>query len=532
MKLVHEYLREAALRFPEKPAVICDERQLSYDEFMGLVMGLASHLVDIGTRKGDRILVLLGRKDDFLIAAYAVMAAGAITVPLTEGAARRTVEDLVIDCEPSILISTSRDLGPYDGLHERLNCKVVLMHRREEGTPAITGTHVSCFDQSVRWMAGRNGKFPVMSDQDGALILYTSGTTGKKKGVLLTHCNLVQTVHNINQFMRIDENIREFVAIPLTHSFGFGRSRCVLFTGGTLVVNNGMLNPVAVVQTIKKYNCDALSSVPSGFAMFFGRLEPMLRAVGHQIRFIEIGSSPMPLDHKMKVLEIFPNARICMHYGLTEASRSTFIEFRSEQRKLDSVGRPAPNVQAAILDEHDRPLAPLQTGEIAVKGDHLTVGYWRNDELNGQRFTRDGWFKTGDLAFLDEDGYLHLLGRKDEIINMGGIKISPIEVEERIHESFPEYDICVVGVPDPAGIVGEIPVLCYSGRWGQRINPSELEKVLWNRLDRSKIPRIVYRFDTIPKTDNGKILRHELRRLLREGTVHGIEEKIASRLME
>jgi long-chain acyl-CoA synthetase len=532
MKLVHEYLQEAAVRFPDKPAVICDERQLSYNEFMGLVMGLASHLVEIGARKGDRMLLLLGRKDDFLLAIYAAMAAGTIAVPLMEGAARRTIDELVIDCEPSILISTSRDLAPYERLHEKLNCKVVLMDRPEDGVGHITGGHVSRFDQSTRWMIGRNGKFPVLSDQDGALILYTSGTTGKKKGVLLTQRNLVQTVHNINQFMKIDEKIREFVAIPLTHSFGFGRSRCVLFTGGTLVVNNGMLNPVAVVQMIKKHRCDALSSVPSGFAMFLGRLEPMLRSIGQQIRFIEIGSSPMPLDHKMKLLEIFPNARICMHYGLTEASRSTFIEFRSEQRKLDSVGRPAPNVQAVILDEHERPLPPLHTGEIAVKGDHLTVGYWRNDELNSQRFTRDGWFKTGDLAFLDEDGYMHLLGRKDEIINMGGIKISPLEVEERIHESFPEYDICVVGVPDPAGIVGEIPVLCYSGRWGQRINPSELEKVLWNRLDRSKIPRIVYRFDSIPKTENGKILRHELRRLLREGAVHGVEERIASRLME
>lgn len=532
MKLVHEYLQEATLRFPEKPAVICDERQLSYDEFMGLVAGLASHLVDIGVQKGDRVLILVGRKDDFLIAAYGVMAAGAIAVPLTEGAAGRTIEDLVVDSEPTVLISASRDLFPYDGLYENLNCKIVLMDRQEDGTSSIKGAQMSRFDESIRWMKSRNGKLPVLSDRDGALIMYTSGTTGKKKGVLLTHGNLVQTVHNINQFMKIDERIREVVAIPLTHSFGFGRTRCVLFAGGTLVVNNGMLNPVSVVQMIKKYDCDALSSVPSGFAMFFGRLEPMLRTVGPQIRFIEIGSSPMPLDHKMKLLEIFPNARICMHYGLTEASRSTFIEFRSEQRKLDSVGRPAPNVQAVILDDKGQVLAPLHTGEIAIKGDHTTTGYWRNDELNAQRFTRDGWFKTGDLAFLDEDGYLHLLGRKDEIINMGGIKISPLEVEERIHESFPEYDICVVGVPDPAGIVGEIPVLCYSGRWGQRINPSELEKVLWNRLDRSKIPRIVYRFDNIPKTDTGKVLRHELRRLLREGVVHGIEERMDSKMLE
>lgn len=493
MRLVQHYLIEAAQRFSEKTAIICDEKKLTYTEFIEKTEAVLAVLSETGLRKGDRALILLSDKADFLVAFYAVIARGAIAVPLGEGIAFPTIEQIAQDCSPFILVTSSRDLGNYPLLCDRLSCRVMF------------------FDKEKMDTSSHSEKLNNVEHDDGAAILFTSGTTGRRKGVLLSHRNLIQATLNINEFMRIDSNIREFVAVPLTHSFGLGRSRCVLFAGGTLVVNNGMLNPVALVRSVLKHQCDAISSVPSGFAMFFGRLESLLQRIGPQVRFIELGSSPMPLDHKMKLLEIFPNARICMHYGLTEASRSTFIEFRTEQRKLHTAGFPSPNVAISIVDEEGRKVRQMQTGEILVRGDHVAVGYWQDDKLNTERYTKDGWLKTGDYGYLDEEGYLHLLGRKDEMINMGGVKISPLEVEEKIHETYPDWQVCVVGIPDPAGIVGEIPVLCYISRDGKKITSSELSQVLSNRLEREKTPRIVYRVNSFPVSGN-KIVRKELRR--------------------
>jgi long-chain acyl-CoA synthetase len=493
MRLVHHYLLEATERFPDKPAVICDDRTLSYAHFLRNVQGLAAVLAARGCRRGDRVLILLRNKLDFLIACYAVMAARGVAVPLMEGMALTSIEQIAHHCAPGFMISSAPDLQPYAGLEATLRC------------PMIDGG-------AGAYPASDGAAEPDIDGRDGAMILYTSGTTGKRKGVLLSHRNLMQATLNINEFMGIDADIREFVGIPLTHSFGFGRSRCVLCAGGTLVVCNGIMNPAIVLKRTQEHACDALSTVPAGFAaMFLSHLEPLIRQIGPQIRFVEIGSAPMRRDHKLKVLELFPNARVCMHYGLTEASRSAFLEFHSERDRLDTVGRPSPHVSISIRDEDGRPLGRMEAGEIAIQGDHVMVQYWQDEALNQQQYTQDGWFKTGDYGFLDHDGYLHLLGRKDEMINMGGIKIAPLEVEEHLRELFPDYEMCVVGVPDPAGITGEIPVVCYVPGDDPPLALGDLTRLLSLRLDRYKMPRELYSFEMLPKTHNGKILRRELR---------------------
>ncbi|MBI4553685.1 MAG: acyl--CoA ligase [Candidatus Latescibacteria bacterium] len=526
MRLIHQYLLEAACRTPDKTALICDDKPLVYDAFIHRMQALSGLLIDAGLRKGDRALIVISDKMDFLVACYAVIAAGGLAVPIMEGAAAATIQQVAHDCTPQTLLSTSQDLTAYPDLRERVRCSIMLLDTTGPASPHDPWHRATIVPHDALHRGNGSLRTPDIQEDDGAFILYTSGTTGKKKGVLLSHRNLIQSTLNINEFMGIDADIREFVAIPLTHSFGFGRSRCVLFVGGTLVVTNGMFNPVAAVQQMREHRCDALSSVPSGFALFFGRMESSLCRIGPQVRFVEIGSAPMRLDHKLKLTEVFPNARLCMHYGLTEASRSAFIEFRHDRDKLDTVGRPAPHVEIAILPDQEPGEKDGQTGEIAVRGAHVAAGYWQNGDLNAQRFTEDGWFKTGDYGFLDEDGYLHLLGRKDDIINMGGLKISPIEVEESIRTAYPHCEVCVVGIPDPAGLVGEIPVLCYVSRDGSSITLPELSHALSSRLDRHKIPRIVYRLEQLSKTENGKILRHELRRTLLDGVVPQHEKSV------
>jgi len=219
---------------------------------------------------------------------------------------------------------------------------------------------------------------------------------------------------------------------------------------------------------------------------------------------------------RMEMMEMFPNASIYLQYGLTEAPRSTMTELRSDRKKPETVGRPVPGGEILIVDQGGNPVRPGEEGEIVIRGDHVSARYWNGDGHRQEASEGLPWFKTGNIGILDSDGYLQVLGRKDEMISMAGVKISPAEVEEKIHEVYPDVEICVLGIPDPAGVVGEIPVLCYIANNGKTIISSELSAALGSRIDRNKIPRIVYRVERFPRIDH-KILRHELRRHLVEG---------------
>jgi long-chain acyl-CoA synthetase len=349
------------------------------------------------------------------------------------------------------------------------------------------------------------------------MILFTSGTTAKKKAVMLSHASVLAATRNINEFMQPDESIREFVSVPLYHSFGLGRVRSVLTTGGTLVLLDGHLNPASTIDAIETFKCNALSAVPAGLALFRGKLETTLRRIGPQIRLIELGSSFLPKERKAALVDIFPHARICMHYGLTEASRSTFLEFRDSSEKLDTVGRPSPNVRIQVRDADSRPCNANVEGEVVISGAHVTSGYFGDEQRTSEAFTPDGWFRTGDYGFLDSDGYLHLLGRKDEIINKGGIKISPLELDAAIKTVFPDLDACVVGVPDPNGLAGEVPVVAYTGP--SELNFQDFVAAISSHIERTKLPSALVRVSTIPRTENGKPKRNQLSRELSSSNV-------------
>jgi long-chain acyl-CoA synthetase len=248
--------------------------------------------------------------------------------------------------------------------------------------------------------------------------------------------------------------------------------------------------------------------------MFDAKHEALLRRAGPNLRTIELGSAFLSASDKRRLLELFPNARICMHYGLTEASRSTFLEFRSEAAKLDTVGRPSPNVTIQICDPDGRALPPGEHGEIFVSGGHVTAGYWNDVERTRAHLTADRAFRTGDHGYFDADGYVCLLGRKDELINCGGVKISPLELEAKIAEARPTLEFCVVGIPDPAGIAGEVPVVAVAGAPQPTLTLAALTAELAQKVEKNKLPREVIFIDRIPRTENGKPIRRELRALL------------------
>ncbi|HMI83093.1 MAG TPA: AMP-binding protein [Polyangiaceae bacterium] len=498
--LAHEMLLAAASMHPDKPAVVSSGRELSYEGLSTRMRAIAGALTSGAARTlpGEPVLVLSSAKADFIAAFYACLATGAVAVPVPDGAARATVIDLA-DASGARTIVTDRAIlqgfsPPLDGARFRI------IETEDLRGPAAP-------------VAPRG---PALTASSPAMILFTSGTTAKKKAVLLSHGNIVEATRNINAFVQISDATREYVAVPLYHSFGLGRVRAVLTAGGTLVLADGPLNPAAMIQTIERQRCNALSTVPAGLAMFSGKLESVLRRIGPQIEVMELGSAFMSPQQKAALLDIFPRARVCMHYGLTEASRSTFLEFRSESHKLDTVGRAAPNVTVEIRDQGLLPCPRGEQGEIVVRGGHVTHGYFHDEERTRAAFTEDGAFRTGDFGFMDEEGYVHLLGRKDELINKGGIKISPLELEDKIREVYPDLDFCVVGVPDPEGLAGEVPVMAYVA--ASELALGEVLSALAQKVERSKLPSAIARIESIPRTANGKPMRRVLREQLTTAT--------------
>lgn len=516
MQLVHEQLRQSCERSPDSAAIISDGETLTYGRLWLKVELLAGLLVELGVERGDRVVILLRDKPTNIVACYAVIRCGAIAVPLADGSSERSVVAAVQDSGCVVMISSSEDLLSFPHIRDDIRSTVITIERWTQSSGQPPSYRILGRAGKTLWKHRTLPDALRSQPDDGAFILYTSGTSGDKKGVLLTHRNLFHATCNINAFTQIGSDLRECVLAPLAHSFGLGRVRCILAVGGTVMFPRRPSLPSTIIHAILDEHCNAFSAVPSALEPLFGTFEPMLHAVGRRVRFIELGSAPMPVDRKSRLIDLFPNARICMHYGLTEASRSTFLDLTAESSRLDTVGRPVPGVEISIdhqvlLDESDK------SGEILIRGKHVTTSYWNNPHLTRERLTTDGWFRTGDFGYMDADGYLHLLGKDSDMINMDGIKISPFEVEMRMLEAFPGVDMCVLGLPDPSGIHGEVPALCYVSSHNIHLTPADVFQKLISKLDRFKIPRLVYGLKAMPRTSNGKISRSDVRVMLSGG---------------
>jgi len=343
---------------------------------------------------------------------------------------------------------------------------------------------------------------PRLAPRDGtalAQIAFTSGTEGEPKGILLTHANLDDTVARLCDVMQLDGTIREYVGVPVYHSFGFGRCRAVAAVGGSVYLPEGGFRPREIANLLRASEINALSAVPSLWRIALQN-RALFSDCGHRVRWIEIGSQPMPVEDKLSLREVFPNARIVQHYGLTEASRTTFLEVSTASREeLESVGRPCGDVEIAITEAR----------RIKIRGGHVAAEIL----VDGRRTPNtdaDGWLVTSDLGEL-RGGNLHFLGRAGEMINLAGIKVSPGAIEERLREALGRSDgLCVVRIPDPARGDGVL----IAARHEFPVPDRELRGAAADALQglgvEARSSLSVARFAELPTTDSGKVQRRAI----------------------
>ncbi|NVN94340.1 MAG: acyl--CoA ligase [Bacteroidetes bacterium] len=469
-----------ALLFPNKKALIEENKAISYSELASKILATKFALEnDLNIKKGDRVIISANKQIGFVYAYFGAHLAGVIVVPVDFDTNQTRLQYIILKIKPALMIGFENPISN------------------------IMNIPIDYFD-NLKGSSEINKEFPQIDEI--ADIVFTTGTTGDPKGVILKHRNIAASANNINIFIQNTSEDVELLALPVSHSFGLGRIRCVLSKGATLILLGSFTNVKKIFRIIETHGVTGFAMVPSSWAYIKKMSGTKIGKFSHLIKYIEIGSAPMPMEDKHLLIKLFPLTRICMHYGLTEASRSSFIEFNSQKDKLETVGKSTPNVLITIKDENGTDLPIGVEGEICVKGDSVTSGYWNDTKTTTDSFWSDS-FRTGDWGVFDESGYLSLKSRKKEIINVGGKKVSPIEVEV-VLVTYPGIKECAcIGIEDPNQLLGEVIKAFIVLDDGINLNFNDVKKYVGEHLEAYKIPVVFETIPEIPKTSSGKIQR-------------------------
>lgn len=341
-------------------------------------------------------------------------------------------------------------------------------------------------------------------------ILFTTGTTGAPKGVALSYNNLSAAARNINAFIGNTSSDVELLALPVSHSFGLGRLRCSLSKGATVVMLGTFANVKKFFKEMARCQVTMFAMVPASWGFIKKMSGKYIGKFADQLKFIEIGSSFMPVDDKELLMSLLPNTRICMHYGSTEASRSAFMEFHTYKDNLLSIGKASPNVEIKIFTSQGTPAALGEEGEVCVKGEHVTCSYWNETPERFVSDFYDGYFRTGDCGTMDAEGNIYLKSRIKEMINVGGKKVSPMEVEDILNTIPGIKESACIGIPDPGIVLGEVVKAFIVA--DDNLSDEEIMQQLRPQLEVYKLPVEIERINAIPKTGSGKIQRLSLKK--------------------
>lgn len=480
---VEQQLKSHALKAPDRVALIAGDIRVSYGELWKRCTAAAITLRDkLNLSTGDRVILSGAGSPEFVYAYFGVHIAGGIAVPIDPDTNQARLEHIIESTEPKAILGN-------------LKC-------RPTGAFPFSEILAEGFETQQF-----NGELPAPSAI--ADILFTTGTTGAPKGVTLSYLNEEAAARQINQFIGNSADDIELLALPLSHSFGLGRMRCVLSAGGTLVLLGSFANIKRFFREMGTHGVTGFGMVPAAWAYikkFSGR---RIAEFSRQLKYVEIGSSFMSTEDKKLLMELLPDTRLCMHYGLTEASRSAFMEFHSAGDALDSAGKASPGVDIRVFDCDGNEAPQGAEGELCVKGQHVCSGYWCE---NAERFAADffnGYFRTGDCATIDFEGNIRLKSRIKEMINVGGKKVSPMEVEEMINSIPGVKDCACTSIPDPDGVMGELVKAFVVA--DVSVTDNVIMDSLRPVLESYKLPAEIERISIIPRTASGKIQRLKLK---------------------
>ena len=475
---------------PDKLCLADTKKAMTYKEVWSNIYGLSLHLKELGVGKGDCVVIECTQNADYMVCEFAIQLAGGVFVPLERNAAVARVEEIVGDVEAKLLIAKK----PIVDTVQFLDIATV-----------------SEFDYNED-IAMEDVEFPVLDDT--AEILFSTGTTGKSKGIELSHGNDIALAENVKYGTKMKENNVELIPMPLSHSHGLRRTYGNMLNGSSAVFSNGVTLLKQVFDLMDKYNVTSMDLSPSNLSIIFKLSKDRLGDYADVMDYIQLGSAPLPENDKEHLARILPNTRLYNFYGSTEAGCSCLLDFNETSGKQGCIGKPAVNANFIVVDENRNDITATATfdepGFLASSGSINMKGYWKAPQLTEEAMA-DGFIYTKDLGYIDEEGFIYMLGRKDDVINYGGVKIAPEEIESVVVKHPSIADCACIPVKDP--LTGQAPKLFLAMKPGCEYDKKEFKAFLQEALDANKQPKFIEIIDSIPRTFNGKIQRKKLMEL-------------------
>lgn len=521
MLTLGETLDRAAIAFPNKE-VICflskEEERLTYTELNEKVNRLAGGLVELGIKPGDKISIWMPNHLEWIVTLFAVARIGAVLVPMDTWY-KASEAEYILNHSDSVAVITTKKLGKSDfiSILRKIKPKLPnLKHIIVIGEDVDdTVSYKSVLTMGDNWRENQeytDRRF--QNDLDNVVfIVYTSGTTGKPKGAMLSHMNVVANAKDAASIMEISHRDRFLVPVPFSHLFGCVLGIALTIVHGASIVVMETFEPEDILKTIEKEKCTVCHGVPT---MFIRELEVLkIRKYNtDSLRTGIIAGAPCPVDTMQGIMNVM-KCNICIGYGLTECSLVTMTSFEDTlQQRVESVGRPLPNVEVRIVDDDHNPVALGEMGELACKGYNVMKGYYKMPEQTAETIDNEGWLYTGDLATVDEFDYYKIVGRKKDMVIVGGFNVYPRELEEYLISDPKIQQIAVVGVPDHD--LGELIAAVIIPEPRVKITGQEIVDLCYGKMASAKVPRYVFIEKELPISSRGKVQKYILRKTLAE----------------
>ncbi|HEB64084.1 MAG TPA: long-chain fatty acid--CoA ligase [Chloroflexi bacterium] len=535
-KPIFHFLEESARKFPDRACTIFKGASISYAEMDRLTDQLAAALVEMGVKKGDRIGIFMPNTPQFVMAYFGILKAGGVVVATNPLYSPREIEHQLNDAGVEMMFVMTNFYNTIKQVQPRTKVRKLIVTNLKETLPPVLrflftltkekkgGFRVDLQPGDV-WMqdllsAYRPEQRPALeiTPDDVALFQYTGGTTGLSKGAVALHRNLVANALQIRRWMpnAIDGEEVVLMAIPLFHVYGMVAGMLfAMATAASMVMVPNPRDLKDVLGNIDKYRATIFPGVPTLYNAINNH--PDVQAGKYNLTSIKAcisGSAPLMRETKEK-FEALTGGVVFEGYGLSEAPTATHCNPILGENRTGSIGLPLPDVDVRIvsLDDGVTVLPPGEPGEMVIKGPQVMKGY-HNMPTETANTLRDGWLYTGDIAYMDEDGYFYIVDRKKELIKPGGYQVWPREVEEVIMANPKVLEVGVAGIPDPYR--GETVKAWVVLKPGETATADEIKDWCRERLAKFKVPTHVEFRDELPKTTVGKILRRELVRQHKE----------------
>lgn len=474
---------------PEKLAVCVGEKGTTYAELEEKVNCCCANLSDMGLSQGDYVVLSAVMKVEYIAAFLAVKKLRMVAVPVNRTASEAEVIDIVERTGAKVFLT---DNPKYQKIH---------------GVRSLTNSCAQndCSDDESE------AKTEFVSGDEITEILFTSGTTGRSKGAMLSQKGICASIYNTVTGMDMQRDDVVLLPLPLNHSFGLRVLRAALFCGETIVLQNGFSFAREVQQNIERWHCNCMAAVISGFEMLQQQMGETYISTFEKLKYIEFSAGPVSVMKRKQLIRDLPNVKLYNTWGSTETGGGLFLEFSATQDKIESAGKAINDIQLAVVDTDGKALRVGESGRLALSGSALMAGYFGEPGLTEETLHGE-WLWTNDLAKLDEDGYVYLSGRVDDIISVGGEKVSPADVE-RIVSAQPGVKECACcGVDDPKGILGQVPVVFIVAA-ENGYDEKQIEGEVRKKGNGFMVPSAFVNLPELPRNYMGKVDRSKLKEI-------------------